>query len=103
MLLDEAAEKQAERGRGDEGDDEIAVKRDVDAEEARAVLPHHRQHRAGLDHEVEHRPALFGRVQQVRGEDEVAGARHRQELGQAFDDAENERLEQVSHGSVPIF
>ena len=61
----------------------------VDTKETRAVFPQHGEHRAGLDREVEHVAARMIEVEQVAGEDQVAGARHRQELGQALDDAED--------------
>ena len=69
----------------------------IDLEEARAVFPHHREHRAGLDDDVEHVPALVARAEQLAGEDQVAGARDRQELGQALDHAEDQRLKKIAH------
>ena len=62
--------------------------------ELRAVLPHHREHRAGLDHDLEDLALLVVEVEQIGGEDQVAGARDGEELGEALDDAEHERLEE---------
>src|SRR3990170_4063171 len=61
---------------------------------AMSRLRHHREHRAGLDCDVEHVAAGWIEIEQRAGEDEVAGARNRQELGQALDEAENERVQQ---------
>jgi len=59
----------------------------------RAVFPHHREDGAGLDHDLEELAAVVIEVEQVAGEDQVAGAGDRQEFGQAFDHAEDQRLE----------
>ena len=89
-----------EHGRRDERDDQIAVERARSIrEEPRAVLPHHREHGAGLDDDLEDVPALVVRAEQVAGEDEVAGRGDRQELGQALDDAEDERVNEVGQGT----
>ena len=90
-------EKQQAQDRGrDEGDDEVAVELEIRFEEARAVFPDDGQHRAGLDHDVEHVPALVVRPQQVAGEDQVPGARDGQELGEPLHDAEEERVQEES-------
>ena len=62
------------------------------AGEARAVFPHHREHGAGLDRDLEDL-GLSRRVKpsSCAGDDEVAGARDRQEFGETFDDAEYQR------------
>ncbi len=64
----------------------------IDAEKARAVFPHHGEHRAGLDGHVEHVAAGMLEIEQIAGEDQVAGGRDGQELGQALDDAEDQRI-----------
>ena len=85
-----------QRGRH-ERHDEVAPELQVDAEKTRAILPQHGEHRAGLDRDVEHVAARRVEVEQVAGEDQVAGARDRQEFRQPLDDAEDERVEQVLH------
>ena len=55
---------------------------------------HHRQHRAGLDHDLEDLALLVVEAEQVADQDQVAGAGDRQELGETFDDAQDERFEQ---------
>jgi hypothetical protein len=90
--LDRAAERKTQdRGR-DESHREVAPQRDVDREEPPAVLPDHRQHGAGLDRDVKDLGALAVEAEQVAGEDQVAGARDRQELGESLDDAEDQRV-----------
>ena len=70
---------------------------EIDPEEPRAVFPQHGEHRAGLDRDVEHVAARVIEAEQVAGEDQVAGARDRQELGEPLDDAEDERVKEVVH------
>ena len=60
----------------------------VDAKEARAVFPHHREHGAGLDRDVEDVAGRVVEAEQVAREYQVAGARDRQEFGETLDDAE---------------
>jgi hypothetical protein len=59
-----------------------------------AVFPHHGEDGAGLDDDLEQLAPVVVEVQQVAGEDQVAGAGDRQEFGQAFDHAEDQRLEE---------
>jgi hypothetical protein len=47
-----------------------------------------------LDYEVENRPAFIGSAEKIGGKNEVPGARHRQELGEALDDAEDRRCDE---------
>ena len=103
MRLDQAPEQQAKDRRRDEGYHQVrdeplrgAVRGEPreHREKLRAVLPHDREHRAGLDREIERLRLLAVEAEQIGGEDQVAGARDRQELGEAFDDAEDERLEE---------
>jgi len=94
VLLDRAAEGEAEHGRRDERDGEIAPQRGIHGEEAPAVLPDDRKHRPGLDGDVEDLGLLAVEAEQVAREDQVSGARDRQELGQPLDDAKDEGLEQ---------
>ena len=54
----------------------------------------HREDRAGLDRDVEHLALVVGEAEQRAGEDQVAGARDRQELGQALDDAHQGGLDE---------
>ena len=60
----------------------------------RAIFPAHRQDRRELDHDLEHLAALVVEVEQVAGQDQVAGAGDGQEFGKTFDDAENGGFEQ---------
>ena len=59
-----------------------------------AVVPDDGEHRAGLDRDVEQLGLLVGPAEQGAGEDQVPGAGDGQELGQPFDDAEDEGLDQ---------
>jgi hypothetical protein len=68
--------------------------------EARAVLHHHRKDRARLDEELEDLGALAVEIEQRRREDQVAGRRDRQELGEPFHHSEQERHPQ-HRGSPP--
>jgi hypothetical protein len=61
------------------------------------MFPHHGEHRSGLDGDVEHVAPRNPEPEQVAGQDEVPGARDRQEFGQAFDDAEDEGVDEVGH------
>ena len=97
VRLDVLREKKTEHGGGNEGDDQVAIELQVHPEEARAIFPYHREHRAGLDDDVEHLPALVAGAEKVAGEDEMAGARDRQEFGQALDHAEDQGYEKVTH------
>ena len=54
------------------------------------VVPDDREHRAGLDGDVEQLGLLVGPAEQGTGEDQVTGTGDRQELREAFDDSENE-------------
>jgi hypothetical protein len=61
------------------------------------LLPVHDDHgkdRAGLDRNVEDLGFLVVEAKERARKDEVAGARNRQELGEAFDDAHHGRLGQ---------
>ena len=49
---------------------------------------------AGLDHDLDHLARGAGEVQQRAGQDQVAGGRDRQELGQPLDDAHDQGLHQ---------
>src|SRR6266850_267786 len=76
----------------EEGYDQVQPQLRVDAEEARTVFPDHREDGAGLDRDVEHLAALVVRAEEVACQDQVPGARDGQELGQPFDDAEDQRV-----------
>jgi hypothetical protein len=96
VRLDRLAEQEAEHDRRQEAD------ADVDDEAPRALaaaelrdgvaqpLPvhqHHGEDRAGLDRDVEDLALVVGEAEQRAGENQVAGAGDRQELGETFDDA----------------
>ena len=63
-------------------------------DEPRAELPAHGEDRAGLDHDLEGLRLLAGVAQQRAGHDQVAGGRDGQELGEAFDNAEQGRRDE---------
>jgi hypothetical protein len=101
--LDRLAEDQAEHGQRQEGDADVeheAPRRRVAAQARQhagrsgAVFPADGQHGGGLDHDQEQLAALVVELEQVAGEDQVAGGGDGQELGEAFDQAEDQRLEQ---------
>ena len=50
------------------------------------------ENRAELDHDVEGFRLRVGEIQQTARDDQMPRARHRQKLGQAFHDAQNQRL-----------
>ena len=62
--------------------------------QALAVDDHDGEDGAGLDRDVEDLALVVGEAEQRAGEDQVAGARDRQEFGQAFDDPHDRGLEQ---------
>src|SRR6185312_329273 len=62
--------------------------------EALAVDDHHRKDGAALDGDLEDLALLAREAEQRAGEDEVAGARDRQELGQPLDDSHQRRLDE---------
>ncbi len=64
-------------------------------QQALAEHQYHRHDRAGLDDDVEE---VRTGTQPVLGDEQVAGAGDRQELGQAFEDAQQQGGEQVGHG-----
>ena len=68
--------------------------------EARAEFPADGEDRAQLDDDVEDLALLVVVAEQVRDDDEVAGGRYRQEFRDAFDDAQEDRVQEGSgiHG-----
>ena len=101
IRLDELVESEPQHRQRNEGDDEIrdeAPRRRIarealqHAREAHAVFPHDREHRAALDHDVEYLGFVVVETEQLTRNDQVPGARDRQELGQTFDDAQYEGL-----------
>ena len=65
----------------------------------RAPIEHdHGQNRPQLDHDVEHRPLVVIIAEQLGGQNQVAGGRHRQEFGQTFDNAKQDGGKQQRHG-----
>ena len=108
--LDVLAEDEAEERGRQERDGEIrdeAVRRRIreqaaqHAGELAPILPHHRQHRTGLDHDLEDLALLVIEAEQIAGQYEVAGAGDGQKLGQPLDDAEDHRLpdNRLEHGT----
>ena len=101
--LDVLAEQQPQNSRRHEGDQQIhgeASLRRIAREpahrerEAPPIFPAHRQDRTELDGDRERLLLLAGEAQQLLGDDEMARARDRQELGESLDDAEDQRLEE---------
>ena len=94
-----------------QGDREVereALRRTVAAEAAqnladlRPILPTDGEHRPRLDDDLEQLAALVVEIEQIAGENQVTGRRHRQKLGNTFNDTENERLakEQQIHSGL---
>ncbi len=81
-----------ENHRGKERARELRPQARVDAKKARPILPDHGEHRAGLDGHVEHISPGMLEIDEIPGEDEVAGGRDGKEFGQALDDAEDQRI-----------
>jgi hypothetical protein len=54
---------------------------------------HHGKNGPGLDDDLEQLAPVIVEVEQVAGQDQVSGAGDRQEFGQAFDHAEDQRLQ----------
>ncbi len=102
MRLDRLAEDQRKRDgrnrRHDHVEGEALLARVVGqaldhVDDLVAELPAHRQDGAELDHDLEDLALLVVEVEQLPGQDQVAGAGDGQELGQPFDDAENQRFD----------
>src|SRR5260221_1988896 len=62
------------------------------ASEPLTVFPDDGEHRAGLDHDLEHFCLLTGEAEQLADENQVPGRRDREKLGQALHDTEDESL-----------
>ena len=101
--LDRLAEEQAQYRQWDEGRRDVAYQASrflilpQGAEylrDAHAVLPANGEDRTRLDHDFEQLALLVVEVQQIAGENQVAGGGDWEELGEAFDQAENQRLQQ---------
>ncbi len=103
MRLDRFAEGKPEHRGGKESDHEVrgeALRRTVREDapqhgcELRPELPADGEDRAGLDHDLERLRLFAGVAEQRPGDDQVAGRGDGEELGQALDDAEDERGEE---------
>ena len=101
--LDEAVGQRADDHRRQEGDQDVAHEAELvavvqqaggGAREAAEIVPAHRPDRAELDDHLEHLAGRALEADQVDHEDQMPGRGHRQELGQALDDAEQQRPEQ---------
>ena len=103
--LDEVVRERADHRRRQEreqhADDEAPRRRIGEKADRQLPQPHEidrqqRQDRAELD---QHREGLaeilVGEAEEVLDQQQVAGRRDRQELGQALDDAEDDRLDEV--------
>jgi hypothetical protein len=65
--------------------------------EAPAILPADCEHRTGLDEHLEGLAFFIIEIEEIGDKDQMAGARDRQELGQAFDESKDECFEQRYH------
>jgi len=110
--LDRLVESQPQHGRRQERDEEIAneavgagvAPQPADhAQQSHAEFPAHGQYRAGLDDDFEDLRLLARVAQQRTGDDQVSGRGHRQEFGNAFDQAQQQRDDQggVFQGGSP--
>ena len=98
--LDIIVQRQADDRRGNEGDDQVAQEAPAHGlppqqphrhrPEGAPVEHHHRQDRAQLDDDVEHRPGRGVIAQQLARQDQVPGRGYGQELGQSLDDAQQD-------------
>ena len=73
-------------------------------QQALAVLPDDRENGAGLDDDFEQLAAFVVEIEQIAGENQVAGRGDRQEFGQPFDDAENQGFQEKNrvHAVLPL-
>ena len=60
----------------------------------RPIFPAQSQYGAGLNDDLEQFAALIIEIEQITGQNQVAGRGHRQKLGQPLDDAQNKGFEQ---------
>jgi hypothetical protein len=108
--LDMLVERQADHRGGNEGDhqvaqeaprDRVALKQPHrDCPEGAPVEHHHRQDRAELDDDVEHRPGGGVIAEQLGSEDQMASGRDGQEFGDPLDNAEEDRDEGFAHAGL---
>ena len=101
-------ERETDDRRGQERDEEVhdeparggvVAEANDHAEEARAVLPYHREHRAGLDDDLEELALLVVEAEQLTATMRWP-VRNREELRESLDDAENQRLDARRSGTA---
>lgn len=108
MRVDPVVGQQAQQRCGERGDRDLPQQVRLAGARAQAgrrggeqAAPVERQHRgdgAHLDADREHVVRLaFAEAEQTLRDDQVASARHRQELGHAFDETEHHRFEPAEH------
>ncbi|KAG0939003.1 hypothetical protein G6F57_019215 [Rhizopus arrhizus] len=103
--LDRLDEDRANDGSRQEGDDQVAGERHFaglagqgapdQLQEPRAEHPHHSQDGAQLDHHLEHLAVAGLEIDPVADQDEVARTGHGDEFRQAFQNAQDECLDQI--------
>ena len=101
--LDEATERQPQQGRGQECHDQVdeqaptgGVAREPagEADEAITIFPDDREHGTGLYHHLEDLRLVVVEPDKFARQNEMAGTRDRQKLGQTFNDPEQQGFEQ---------
>src|SRR5258705_2166114 len=70
-------------------------------DQLRTLLPANSKDRARLDDDLEQFRLVAGVSKQRTGDDQMAGAGNRKELGQALDNAEDRRGKQVRKNHAP--
>ena len=111
MRFDQTAEDEAQHCGGNECDhqiddealcDGIAADARERPREPRSIFPHDREHRTGLDGDLEDLAFLVVKTEELARDDQVARARDRKKLREAFHDAEDDRLQenQGIHGAL---
>lgn len=58
------------------------------------IFPDDREHRAGLNDDLEHFGRVAVEVQQIANENEMPGGRHRKEFCEAFDNSQQHRFQE---------
>src|SRR3989344_443336 len=96
---------------GQEGDEQIqyetlfvpAADAGDQAPDAGAIVPDHAENRAELDDDFEDLAFFVVEIEQIAHDDQMAGGGDRQKFGQAFDNTENECLDQKSEFHARLF
>jgi len=92
-----SGQKTDEQHRGETLRWRIARQTDHHLRQALAIVPAYRKDCGELDDDLEHLAGLVVIAKQIAEDDQVASGRDRQELGEAFDDAQNRGFKQQSN------